>query len=226
MYSGTPLETQKQSYTGFRLICLPLASVSNLPLNISNLLRRGVRLTAARHPVNLSCNTLQHTATHCNTLQHTATHVRLTAARHPVNLSSLMRCFVVLTQGWGRLETKSPVALGSSPELSAFTTLLVLDFYADTQLTLPLHQQRTSGGFKVLNPFFFCFCCCAATQPSNYIRNAHRWWAVMMRRRRVTGSAQLKGTPAMDLNYFPFLFYTFCLDISRVNISWTKRRWT
>ena len=36
------------------------------------------------------------------------------------------RCFVLLTRGWGRLETRPPVALGSSPELSAasFTMLL------------------------------------------------------------------------------------------------------
>jgi len=30
-------------------------------------------------------------------------------------------CFVLLTRGWGRLETRPQVALGSSPELSAFT---------------------------------------------------------------------------------------------------------
>jgi len=33
-------------------------------------------------------------------------------------------CFVLLTRGWGRLETRPPVALGSSPELSAFTMSL------------------------------------------------------------------------------------------------------
>ena len=33
-------------------------------------------------------------------------------------------CFVLLTPGWGRLETRSPVAQGSSPELSTFTMSL------------------------------------------------------------------------------------------------------
>ena len=33
-------------------------------------------------------------------------------------------CFVLLTRGWGRLETRPPVALGSSPELFAFTMSL------------------------------------------------------------------------------------------------------
>ena len=34
-------------------------------------------------------------------------------------------CFALLTRGWGRLETKPPVALGSSSELFAFTMSLV-----------------------------------------------------------------------------------------------------
>jgi len=33
-------------------------------------------------------------------------------------------CFVLLTRGRGRLETRPPVAQGSSPELSAFTMSL------------------------------------------------------------------------------------------------------
>ena len=33
-------------------------------------------------------------------------------------------CFVLLTQGWGWLETKPPDAVGSFPEISAFTMLL------------------------------------------------------------------------------------------------------
>jgi len=33
-------------------------------------------------------------------------------------------CFVLLTRGWGRLETRPPFALGSSPELFAFTMSL------------------------------------------------------------------------------------------------------
>jgi len=33
-------------------------------------------------------------------------------------------CFVLLTRGWGRLETRPQVALGSSPELVAFTMSL------------------------------------------------------------------------------------------------------
>ena len=32
-----------------------------------------------------------------------------------------MCCFVLLTRGWERLDTRPPVALESSPELSAFT---------------------------------------------------------------------------------------------------------
>jgi len=35
-------------------------------------------------------------------------------------------CFVLLTRGWGRLQTRPPVALGSSPELFAFTKSLAL----------------------------------------------------------------------------------------------------
>ena len=33
-------------------------------------------------------------------------------------------CLVLLTRGWGRLETRPPVALGSSPELFVFTMSL------------------------------------------------------------------------------------------------------
>ena len=34
-------------------------------------------------------------------------------------------CFVLLTRGWGRLETRPPVALGSSPELSSGGTIFL-----------------------------------------------------------------------------------------------------
>ena len=40
------------------------------------------------------------------------------------NVSWHVCCFVLLTRGWGRLETRPPVALGSSPELFAFTMSL------------------------------------------------------------------------------------------------------
>jgi len=48
-------------------------------------------------------------------------------------------CFVLLTRGWGRLETRPPVALGSSSKLSAFTMSLAppvhppLIFLSDTE---------------------------------------------------------------------------------------------
>ena len=36
--------------------------------------------------------------------------------------SVFLSCFILLTRGWGRLETGRLIALGSSPELSTFTT--------------------------------------------------------------------------------------------------------
>jgi len=39
-------------------------------------------------------------------------------------ISPSVCCFVLLTRGWGRLEMRPPVALGSSPELFAFTMSL------------------------------------------------------------------------------------------------------
>jgi len=36
------------------------------------------------------------------------------------DVTTMVCCFVLLTRGWGRLETRPPVPLGSSPELCAF----------------------------------------------------------------------------------------------------------
>jgi len=43
----------------------------------------------------------------------------------PVITITSVCCFVLLTRGWGRLETRPPGALGSTPELFAFTMSLV-----------------------------------------------------------------------------------------------------
>jgi len=56
---------------------------------------------------------------------HTSTENRQnTQHRQFVPLLKTVCCFVLLTRGWGRLETKPPVTLGSSLELSAFTMSL------------------------------------------------------------------------------------------------------
>jgi len=49
-----------------------------------------------------------------------------------------VRYFVLLTRGRGRLETRCPVALGSSPELSAFTM----------SLAPPVHPSPISLGLR------------------------------------------------------------------------------
>ena len=55
------------------------------------------------------------------------------------NSVPMMCCFVVLTRGWGTLETRPPVALGSFSELFAFTMSLAspvspsLIFLTDTE---------------------------------------------------------------------------------------------
>jgi len=52
---------------------------------------------------------------------------RMEATRHRNAFSPFSRvvcCFVLLTRGWGKLETRPPVVLGSFPELSAFTMSL------------------------------------------------------------------------------------------------------
>jgi len=49
-------------------------------------------------------------------------------------------CFVSLTRGWGRLETRPPVALGSSPELSAFVPVFCPAGRAFTSTTLTFHH--------------------------------------------------------------------------------------
>jgi len=57
-------------------------------------------------------------------------HSRLAADLIPsyFHLFSRVCCFVLLTRGWGRLKTRPPVALGSSPELFAFTMSFFLSF--------------------------------------------------------------------------------------------------
>jgi len=59
-------------------------------------------------------------------------------------------CFVFLTQGWGRLETRPPVALGSSSELSTFTMSLLCHRSCHTSKYTMIHFK-----FVVATVVFF-----------------------------------------------------------------------
>ena len=84
--------------------------------------------------------------------------VKTTHSSAVLTLALFQGCFVLLTRGWGKLETRPPVALGSSPELSAFTMSLASPVQpSPTLLTFFLDAHRKLVGRSVLkmlwNPF-------------------------------------------------------------------------
>jgi len=57
-------------------------------------------------------------------------------------------CFVLLTRGWGRLETRPPVALGSSPALFAFTMswfVLLNRYWGGERYGQGFQRERAKG---------------------------------------------------------------------------------